>query len=403
VQQAEAVVDLDAIAGNVAYLRGLTAAEVMAVVKADGYGHGALPAARAALRGGATWLGVATVAEACELRDAGLTAPMLAWLVAPGTDVRPAVERGVDISVATLAGLDAAVDAARDTALRDTALRDTALRDTDSSARPPKVSTHDARDSGFRPARVHLKVDTGLNRGGASLRHWPELVTAAAKAVADGTVEVVGVWSHLACADEPGHPSVDRQLAAFHDALETVTGAGLHPQVRHLANSAGLLTRPDTHFDLVRPGIACYGLCPVPAWPTELRPAMTLTARVLIAKRVDAGQGVSYGHTYVTDRPTTLAVVPLGYADGIPRAASNAAPVQAGGKRHRIAGRVCMDQFVIDVGDTPVSAGDPVVLFGTGADGGPTADDWAAVLDTINYEVVTRIGPRVPRRYVGHE
>lgn len=366
--QTEARVDLAAIAGNVAHLRSLTRAAVMAVVKADGYGHGAVPSARAALRGGASWLGVATVAEAVELRDAGIDAPVVAWVISPGTDVRPAVARDVDVSVATVAGLDAVRAAARDTG---------------------------------RTARVHLKVDTGLHRGGAPTACWPKLVTAAAKAVADGPVELVGVWSHLARADEPGDPSIDRQLAAYRDALETASAAGLRPAVRHLANSAGLFTRPDTHFDLVRPGIACYGLSPIRDWPAAaaLRPAMTLAARVLVVKRVAAGEGVSYGHTYVTARPTTLAVVPLGYADGIPRAASNLAPVWLGGARHTIAGRVCMDQFVVDVGDTGVSAGDEAVLFGAGTAGEPTADDWADVLDTINYEVVTRVGPRVPRRY----
>lgn len=369
-EQAEAVVDLDAIAGNVAHLRGLTSAAVMAVVKADGYGHGAVPAARAAVRGGATWLGVATVGEACQLRDAGITAPVLAWVIAPGTPVLPAVRRGVDLSVSTVAGLAAVVEAG-----------------------------HTADTT----ARVHLKIDTGLNRGGSSEAAWPALVTAAAKAAADGDVTVIGAWSHLACADQPGHPSIDRQLAVYHDALEVVAHAGLHPPVRHLANSAGLLTRPDTHFDLVRPGIACYGLSPIADWPAAaaLRPAMTLRARVLIAKRVAAGQSVSYGHTYTTHRPTTLAVVPIGYADGIPRSAGSAGPVLIGGARRYVAGRVCMDQFVVDAGDIPVADGDEVVVFGPGDSGEPTADDWARVLSTISYEVVTGIGPRVPRRYRG--
>ncbi|BCJ37820.1 alanine racemase [Actinocatenispora thailandica] len=370
-EQAEAVIDLDAIASNVAQLGGLTSAEVMAVVKADGYGHGAVPAARAALRGGASWLGVATLPEAYQLRDAGITAPLLAWLIAPGTPVDAAVRRDVDLSCATLGGLADAAAAGR---------------------------------SAGRPARVHLKIDTGLSRGGATADRWLDLVTAAAKAQADGAVQVVGVWSHLACADEPGHPSVDRQLAAYHDALAVAERAGLRPTHRHLANSAGLLTRPDTHFDLVRPGIACYGLSPVRGWPAAapLRPAMTVRARVLIGKRVPAGAGVSYGHTYRTERPSTLAVVPLGYADGVFRAASNAGQVWLGGARRTIAGRVCMDQFVVDLGDDPVADGDVAVLFGPGDDGEPTADDWADVVGTISYEVVCRLGvSRAVRRYVG--
>ncbi|GIL26808.1 alanine racemase [Actinocatenispora comari] len=370
-QQAEAVIDLDAITSNVSHLAGLTSAEVMAVVKADGYGHGAVPAARAALRGGASWLGVATLTEAYQLRDAGITAPVLAWLIAPGTPVDAAVRRDVDLSCATLGGVAAAAAAGR---------------------------------AAGRPARVHLKIDTGLSRGGSTADGWPELVTAAAKAQADGEVQVVGVWSHLACADEPGHPSVDRQLAAYHDALGVAERAGLRPTHRHLANSAGLLTRPDTHFDLVRPGIACYGLSPVRGWPSAaaLRPAMTVRARVLISKRVPAGAGVSYGHTYRTERPSNLAVVPLGYADGVFRAASNAGQVWLAGARRGIAGRVCMDQFVVDVGDDPVADGDVAVLFGPGDGGEPTADDWADVVGTISYEVVCRLGiSRAVRRYVG--
>ncbi len=368
--QAEALVDLDAVASNVARLRDKTRAEVMAVVKADGYGHGAVPSARAALAGGATWLGVATLEEAAQLRDAGITAPLLAWLLVPGTPVLDAVRRDVDISAATIDQIADLADAGRQLG---------------------------------RPARVHLKIDTGLGRGGAAAPRWPELVTAAAKAQADGALDVVGTWSHLACADQPTHPSIDRQLAAFRDALAHVERAGLRPRLRHLANSAGLLARPDTHFDLVRAGISCYGLSPILGLPTarDLRPAMTLRARVLIAKRVPAGHGVSYGHTYITDRPTTLAVVPLGYADGIPRAAGGIGPVLLGGRRHTIAGRVCMDQFVLDVGDDPVVDGDVAVLFGPGTHGEPTADDWAAALSTISYEIVSRVGPRVRRRHVG--
>lgn len=371
--QVEAVVDLDAIAHNVGHLAelaGASGAGTMAVVKADGYGHGAVPAAVAALRGGASWLGVATLAEAHQLRAAGLTAPLVAWLVAPGEPVAGAIAADVDLSVHGTGQLAEVVEGAR---------------------------------LAGRPARVHLKIDTGLARGGAAVHDWPELCTAAAKAEADGDVVTVGVWSHLARADEPGDPSVDAQLAAFHEALAVADRAGLRPQVRHLANSAATLSRPDTHFDLVRAGISCYGLSPIPRWPAAaaLRPAMTLRARVLISKRVGAGQGVSYGHTYTTAAPTTLAVVPLGYADGVPRAAGNTAPVLLAGARRTIAGRVCMDQFVLDVGDDPVADGDTAVLFGPGDDGEPTADDWAAALDTIGYEIVSRVGPRVPRRYTG--
>jgi alanine racemase len=368
--QAEALVDLDAIRANTALLAAGTPAELMAVVKADGYGHGLLPAATAVLDGGASWLGVCTLDEALALRDAGITAPVLAWLLAPGLPLHRAVSADVDLSAASVPMLDEVAAAAR---------------------------------TAGRVARVHLKVDTGLARNGATADDWPELLTAAAKAAADGTIEVIGVWSHFACADQPGHPTIAAQLRDFAEALDVAERAGVHPQIRHLANSAATISLPESHYDLVRPGIATYGLSPIPGWPAArpLRPAMTLRAQVVLVKRVPAGQGVSYGHQYTTARETTLALVPLGYADGIPWAATNVGPLHLAGSRRTISGRVCMDQVVVDVGDDPVSAGDIAVLFGPGDHGEPTADDWAVVLDTINYEVVTRVGARVPRTYVG--
>jgi len=231
------------------------------------------------------------------------------------------------------------------------------------------------------------------------------LTEAAAKHVADGVIDVIGVWSHLAYADAPGHPTIARQVVAYGEALEIAERAGLRPQLRHLANSAATLALPSTHFDLVRPGVAVYGLSPGPDVGTAaglgLRPAMRLTARLALAKQAPADHGVSYGHRYRTTSPTTLALVPLGYADGIPRHATNVGPVQINGRRFTISGTVCMDQFVVDVGDLPVAAGDEVVLFGPGDDGEPTAEDWAVAVGTINYEIVTRIGARVPRRYLG--
>jgi alanine racemase len=369
VLRTEAVIDLAAVRGNVAALRARTAAEVMAVVKADAYGHGLLPCARAALAGGASWLGVAVVDEALALREGGVDVPILAWLWTPAETaaVRAALAAGIDLSVSDRWALDAVGEAAR------------ALG---------------------RTARVHIKIDTGLSRGGSYRTDWPDLVAAAAKAQAAGEVEVVGIWSHLARADEPGHPTNTDQIRAFREGLDVAGAAGLTPQVRHLANSAAVLTLPASHFDLVRPGIAVFGLAPVPG-DYGLTPAMTLRAQVALAKRVAAGEGVSYGHTYTTARETTLALVPLGYADGIPRAASDVAPVAINGRRYRISGRVCMDQIVVDVGDGPVSAGDVAVLFGSGRDGGPTAQEWADVLGTIHYEVVTRVGPRVARVYRG--
>ena len=368
--QAEVRIDLDAIRDNVATLRASTTAEVMAVVKGDGYGHGMLPSARAALAGGATWLGVCTLDEALELRREGITAPVLAWLLAPGLPLHDGVAADVDLNAGSLDQLAELVTAAR---------------------------------RAGRPARAHLKLDTGLARGGATPADWPALLEAAAKGQADGEVDVVGIWSHFAYADAPGHDTIDRQLATFADGLAVAEQYGISPRYRHIANSAATLTRPDAHYDLVRAGIAVYGLSPLPReYPTGLRPAMTARARVVLTKRVPAGQGVSYGHTYITPRETTLALIPLGYADGVPRHASNAGPVELGGKTRTIAGRVCMDQIVLDCGDDPVAPGDVATLFGPGDGGGPTATDWADVVGTINYEIVTRFGsPRVPRVYDG--
>jgi len=367
-------IDLDAVTANVRVLDELAgAAQVMAVVKADGYGHGLLPSARAALAGGATWLGVAFLEEALALRAAGLDAPVLAWLSTPGEDLAPAVTAGVDLGVYDESGLIRVAAAAREAG---------------------------------RPARVQLKVDTGLSRGGTRPEAWPALCVAAARAEADGAVRVTGVWSHFAHADGGAdHPVTLRQAAVFAEALAVADQTGLRPDVRHLANSAGTLTAPATHYDLVRPGLAVYGLSPLPQLgrPADfgLRPVMSLRSHVALVKRVPAGAGVSYGHRYTTAAETTVALVPLGYADGVPRAGTNLLEVMLGGRRRRVAGTVCMDQFVLDLGDDAVSEGDEVLLFGPGDDGEPTAQDWAEALGTINYEVVTRIGSRVPRDYVG--
>ena len=371
----QARIDLAAVRDNVAALsaRAAGGAQVMAVVKADGYGHGLLPCARAAVQGGASWLGVAFLEEALALRSDGIDVPVLAWLMVPDEDLAPAVAAGVDLSVDDLAQLDRVLAAARATGTT---------------------------------ARVQLKVDTGLSRGGATVRDWPDLCAAAAKAEAGGELSVTGVWSHFAFADGgPDHPVNGAQAGVFAEALAVVDRAGLRPEVRHLANSAATLTAPATHYDLVRPGLACYGLSPVPdlGAPADfgLRPAMTLTSTVALVKRVPAGTGVSYLLRHVTAAEATLALVPLGYADGVPRAATGTAEVLLRGRRRTIAGTVCMDQFVLDLGDDAVEAGDEVVLFGPGDDGEPTAQDWATVLGTIDYEIVTRIGARVPRTYVG--
>jgi alanine racemase len=329
-----------------------------------------VPCARAALEAGASSLGVAFIEEAMELRAAGIVAPVLCWLAAPGEPLADALAVDVELSASSVPALGEIAAAAQVAGC---------------------------------VARIHLKADTGLGRAGATEADWPGLCDAAAALAADGVVDVVGVWSHFAFADAPNHPTVQAQISRFTEAVDVAEKVGLRPSVRHLANSAATLLTPGAHFDMVRPGISVYGLSPGPDVGTAaelgLRPAMTLRARVALAKRVPAGTGVSYGHRYVTPAPATLAVVPLGYADGVPRSATNTAEVLLAGRRRRIAGTVCMDQFVIDVGDDDVAEGDEVVLFGPGDRGEPTADDWAAALDTINYEIVTRVGVRVPRTY----
>lgn len=370
--RAEAVIDLQAIGDNVRTLARHADRPVMAVVKADGYGHGLVESAAAARRGGATWLGTAVIEEALALRRAGDTGPILTWLAVPGEDYTPAIEAEVDLTAYSVVQLAEMVSAAE---------------------RVGQV------------ARVQLKTDTGLSRGGAAAADWPALVEAAHRAEVDGHVRVTGVWSHFASADEPDHPSVRHQLDAFVHSVDTAERAGLRPQLRHLANSAGLLAHPESRWDLVRAGIAVYGLSPIPGRADSaalgLVPAMTVRARLALVKRVPAGSGVSYGHSYVTDKETTVGLVPVGYGDGVPRHASNCGPVQLAGRRRTIAGRVCMDQFVLDLGDDTAEAGDEVVLFGTGSDGEPTAQDWADAVGTISYEIVTRVGGRINRRYVG--
>ncbi|MEU6340574.1 alanine racemase [Streptomyces sp. NPDC046977] len=371
--RAQATIDLAALRSNVAALRARAPRSgLMAVVKADAYGHGMVPAARAALEAGAAWLGAATPEEALALRAAGITAPVLCWLWTPNGPWRDAVEAGLDVTVSGLWALRAAAAAA---------------------------------EAAGRTARVQLKADTGLGRNGAQPADWADLVTAARAAEEAGLVKVTGLWSHFACADEPGHPSIAAQLAVFRTALETAERAGLRPEVRHMANSPATLTLPEAHFDLVRTGVAMYGISPVPqvGGPAEfgLRPVMTLSARLASVKRVPGGHGVSYGHHYTTPGDTTLALVPLGYADGVPRHASGTGPVLVAGKWRTAAGRVAMDQFVVDLGGDHAEAGDEAVLFGPGDRGEPTAEDWARAAGTIAYEIVTRIGSRVPRVYVG--
>lgn len=361
----EALVDLGAIEANVATIRGLVApARVLVVVKADAYGHGAVPVAMAAVAAGADQLGVVDIAEARVLRDAGIAAPILTWIHGSDADFAWAIGAGVELGVGAVATLESVASA------------------------------------GGR-AVVHLKADTGLGRGGALGDEWRQLVRRAAQLERDGRVVVRGLWTHLG---NSGADADAAQFAAFDDAAAIARDAGLRPEVEHVAATEAILGRPAAHRDLVRVGLATYGLSPFEgrtAAELGLRPAMTLSAEVVSVKRVPADLGVSYGATYRTPRETTLALVPLGYGDGIPRHASGRGPVRIGDRTYTVAGRIAMDQFVLDVGDDPVAVGDRAVLFGDPLDGVPSASDWAAAADTIPYEIVTRIGPRVPRRYHG--
>lgn len=358
----EAVIDLSAIAHNVETLRAAVGdVATMVTVKANAYGHGAVPVSRAALAGGADWLGVADLTEARELREAGVTAPLLAWLHEPGEPFTYAIEQRIDIGVSYLAQLEAAATA-----------------------------------SGV--AFVHLKVDTGLSRNGADESQWAVMFAAAAAHQAAGRVVVRGLWSHLANASPDENAA---QAARFAAALSAARAAGLDPELVHLASTAGALRFATARQNMVRLGVGVYGLSPFDE-PSglQLRPAMTLSASVVLVKRVSADVGVSYGYDYRTSRETTLALVPLGYADGVPRQASDRGPVSINGVTYRVAGRVAMDQIVVDVGDAAVAVGDRAVLFGDPTTGVPSAEDWADAAGTINYEIVTRIGPRVTRRYV---
>lgn len=381
VPERQAVINLSAIAHNIAQLRSIAApAKLMAVVKADAYGHGMIPVARTALAAGAHWLGTAHVAEALKLREAGIDAPVLAWLHTPSTDFAAAVSQGIDLGCS---GWE--------------------LEHIAAAARAEE-----------RPARIHLKIDTGLGRNGSSMAGWDALVSDAIAFQDEGLLRVVGVFSHLAVADEPHRPETDAQIQAFREAVAVAEDAGADLEVRHLANTPATLSRPDTHFDMVRTGLGIYGLSPFEDRTSAqlgLVPAMTLQTRVALCKDVPSGQGVSYGLNYVSGRPTTLGLIPLGYADGIPRIATGG-PVRVNGVTYPVVGRIAMDQMVIDFGpdgregfsaaEVPGSAlGATAVLFGDGSGGGPLVEQWADAAGTVNYEVVTRISQRVPRTYVG--
>lgn len=368
-QWREAVVDLDAISSNVRRMREITGVRtVIAVVKADGYGHGAVPSARAALAGGADWLGVADLTEALALRRAGITAPVLSWLHGPDAPFAEAIAANISIGVSSVQHVDAL------------ALISQQLGS---------------------PARVQLKLDTGLSRNGIPRADWAGVFATASEHQREGLLQVDGIFSHVSNASV-----ADDQAAVrlFEEGRALAARSGLVPPLVHVAATAAALSVPDARYDAIRVGIGIYGLSPLEGTTSSdlgLTPAMTLRARVVSVRRVAAGTGVSYGYSFRAERDTTLALVPLGYADGIPRQASNRGTVAIGGSVFPVAGRIAMDQFIVDVGDARVAIGDTVTVFGDPTLGVPSAEDWARAADTINYEIVTRIGSRVPRSYRG--
>ncbi len=364
-----AEIDLDAIANNVGALKAQAATDrLMAVVKADGYGHGAVPSARAALAGGADWLAVALVEEGEELRAAGITAPVLVLTEPPESFVDRMLGADLTPTVYTPA-LTAAIDAA-------------------------------AQRRGGEPVAVHLKLDTGMRRVGVPQADWEDALRSVDAAQG---LRLGAIWSHFAVADEPHHPFITHQAEEFARALRLAQSLGVSYGMAHLCNSAGTLHLHDHHYDMVRPGLSVYGLEPALglAGDVPLRRALQWFTRLSLVKRLAAGEAVSYGLRWTAARPTTVGTVPAGYADGVTRALSNRGEVVVRGRRIRIAGTVCMDQFVVDGGDLDLAAGDDVCLIGRQDDASVTADDWAGWLATINYEIVCGIGRRVPRVYVG--
>ena len=364
-----AQIDLDAIASNVATLKAQAAApRLMAVVKANGYGHGTVPSARAALAGGADWLAVALAEEGQALRTAGIDAPILVMTEPPPTAVTALLDSNLTPAVYTPEFVHA-LDAA-------------------------------ARDRGGEPIAVHLKLDTGMRRVGVPQADWED----ALRLLRDTQgLRLQAIWSHFAVADEPFNPFITHQAEEFARGLALADSLGASYDMAHLCNSAGTLHLHDHHYDMVRPGLAIYGLEPAPglAGETTLTPALSWWSRLSLVKRLAEGEKVSYGLRWTAPRETTVGTIPAGYADGVTRALSNTGEVVARGQRLPIVGTVCMDQFMIDGGDVALAAGDDVALIGRAGDAEVTADDWARWLGTINYEIVCGLGQRVPRVYVG--
>jgi alanine racemase len=369
--RAVAEINLNAIESNLKFIKGKTNAQLLAVVKADAYGHGLIPISKSAIEAGANWLGTALLEEAVTLRENGIKVPIIAWLTPCGEDFKSAINLNIDLSISSLEVLNEIID---------------------SSAQ-----------LGKKP-RLHIEIDTGMSRGGVG-DDWDSFVGEVSKLVKDDKISLVGVWSHFARADEPLEKMNSQQLSIFTDRVTKLINSGIKPEFLHIANSAAALTFKDAHKNIIRWGIGLYGLSPDVNYMGDsisigLKPAMKLKAKLNLVKKVKSGSTVGYGATAVVKQDTKLGVVTLGYADGIPRNANNLAGVFVCGKRAPLIGRVSMDQFVVDLGiESLAKTGDEVIVFGAGNDGEYTIDEWAKACGTINYEIVTRIGPRVPRIY----
>jgi len=369
--RASAEINLSAIADNLKLIKGKTNAQLLAVVKADAYGHGLIQVGKAAEAAGANWLGTALLEEGIALRNSGIKVPIISWLTPLGEDFKTAINLDIDLSISSIELLTEVIAAG-------------------------KVVK--------KIPRVHIEVDTGMSRGGVG-DDWQLFLTELSKTVKANEINIIGIWSHFARADEPGQVMNQAQLNTFEDRIKSASDVGIKPEFIHIANSAAALTNNSAHKNIIRWGIGLYGLSPDidnlgDSKSLKLKPAMRLKAKLHLVKAVKAGVSVGYGGTAITKSDTKLGVVTLGYADGVPRNANNLAGVFVDGKRAPLIGRVSMDQFVVDLGiNSSAKTGDEVIVFGDGSSGEYTADEWAKASGTINYEIVTRIGSRVPRIY----
>jgi alanine racemase len=369
--RASTEISLSAIKQNYKSIKSRTTADVLAVVKADAYGHGLIPVSKALEEAGADWFGTALLEEAINLRKAGILKPIISWLTPLGEDFKSAIDLDIDLGIPSIDLLNEVIKAASSTG---------------------------------KTARIHLEIDTGMSRGGV-LSEWDQLIKSVLVGVNLKQLKVIGIWSHFARADEPNELMNQEQLSLFEQKVNQAMAAGIDAQFIHIANSAALFTNKNAHKNIIRSGIALFGLSPDvktlgDSSSLGLKPAMKLKAKLNLVKEVKAGSSIGYGGTAVLKSDTKLGVVALGYADGIPRNTNNLAGVFVDKKRAPIIGRVSMDQFVVDLGITSnAKTGDEVIVFGDGSDGEYTVDEWAKAADTINYEIITRIGPRVPRIY----